>query len=141
MPPLRRHRPLLLSLAFVASLLLSLLPTAGRLYQAFDPDPLASGWRAFCTAQGLALRPVDLLATLAGQNSDDSERGGSGHAGDDCPYCPVLASAGMPAIPALAALPPAAHDAAVAARPQPRLADRHRIGCEPRGPPVAIFAT
>lgn len=141
MSPLRRHRPLLLSLAFAASLLLSLLPTAGRLYQAFDPDPLASGWRALCTAQGLALRPVDPIAALAGEERSGGQRGGSGHPGDDCPYCPVLASVSMPALLVLPAFPAHVDEAAVAVRPQPRLPERRRPGCEPRGPPVTVSAT
>ena len=54
-----------LSLALAAGLLLTLLPTLGRLQRALNPDPLASGWTALCTMGGLATLPSDLIAAAA----------------------------------------------------------------------------
>lgn len=80
-----------LSLALVAGLLLTLLPTFGRLQRALDPDPLAAGWTALCTMGGLATLPSDLLGKQ-GAAGDSRNRG---QAGDDCPYCPLLGTIGL----------------------------------------------
>lgn len=144
MSPLRRQRPLLLSLAFAASLLLALLPTVGRLQQALDPDPLASGWNAMCTMRGLVVLPAplqDLFAAVdvaaAGKHGDRSR---GDHAGDDCPYCPLLTAVVLLAGILLAWLLPRLHDASFAQQRGSRRLDRHLLGLGPRGPPQTRIA-
>lgn len=140
MSPLRRPRPWLWSLAFTASLLLALLPTAGRLHRALNADASAPAMQAFCSVQGLVLRPpiVDQAAIDPGQPS-----GGRSPApanGDDCAYCPLLATTGLPAVasPVLPPLPPMA--AVFPPRLVRRAVDRHPIGQGPRGPPARSAA-
>ena len=139
MSPLRRPRPLLWSLAFTASLLLALLPAAGRLYRAGTFDPPAPALQAFCTAAGLALRsPAPRIAGDAVH--PHGEGAPAGEAGDDCAYCPLLATTGLPAIasPMLPPLPPMA--AVFPPRLVRRAVDRHPIGQGPRGPPARFAA-
>jgi len=139
MSPLRRPRPLLWSLAFTASLLLVLLPAAGRLYRAGTADPLAPALQAFCTADGLALRsPAPQIVGDAGRPHGDGAP--AGEAGDDCAYCPLLATTGLPAVasPVLPPLPPMA--VAFPPRLARRAVDRHPIGQGPRGPPARFAA-
>lgn len=141
MSPLRRPRPLLWSLAFTASLLLALLPAAGRLHRAFDAEALAPAMQAFCTAQGLVLRPpivdpaiIDPVAVDVGH--PPGGRSPAPAAGDDCAYCPLLATTGLPAVasPVLPPLPPMA--VVFPPRFVRRAFDRHPIGQGPRGPPA-----
>lgn len=148
MSPLRRQRPLLLSLAFAASLLLSLLPTVGRLQQALDPDPLASGWNAMCTMRGLVVLPAplqDLFAAVdvAAGDAAAGERGDRSRGdktGDDCPYCPLLTAVVLLAGILLAWLLPRLHDASFAQRRGSRSLDRYLLGLGPRGPPQTRIA-
>lgn len=145
MSPLRRPRPLLWSLAFTASLLLALLPAAGRLHRALDAEVSAPAMQAFCTAQGLVLRPtivdpamVDPAIVDPGHPHGEGPSGGD--AGDDCAYCPLLATTGLPAVasPVLPPLPPMA--AVFPPRLVRRAVDRHPIGQGPRGPPARFAA-
>ncbi len=124
-----------LSLALAAGLLLTLLPTLGRLQRALNPDPLASGWTALCTMGGLATLPSDLADAATG-----TDRGNRGQAGDDCPYCPLLASVSLLGGLLLAWLLPRLP--AVAVRPSPataRIAAWHPCGLGSRGPPLAAI--
>ena len=126
-----------LSLALAAGLLLTLLPTLGRLQRALNPDPLASGWTALCTMGGLATLPSDLIAAAA----NGGDRGNRGQAGDDCPYCPLLASVSLlgglllawllPRLPITPAHPP---------RVATRIVAWHPCGLGSRGPPRALIA-
>ena len=140
MSPLRRPRPLLWSLAFTASLLLALLPAAGRLHRAFDADISATAMQAFCTAQGLVLRPSIVDPAIVDPAHPPDAPSPAPATGDDCAYCPLLATTGLPAIasPMLPPLPP------MAAVFPPRLVrcavDRHPIGQGPRGPPARFAA-
>ncbi|MEQ1511126.1 MAG: DUF2946 family protein [Lysobacteraceae bacterium] len=143
MSPLRRQRPLLLSLAFAASLLLSLLPTVGRLQQALDPDPLASAWNVMCTMRGLVVLPAPLQDLFAGTDAAAGERGDrsrGGHSDDDCPYCPLLSATVLLAGLLLAWLLPRPHDARFAQRRGSRCLGRHLLGLGPRGPPQTRIA-
>lgn len=143
MSPLRRQRPLLLSLAFAASLLLSLLPTIGRLHQASTPDPLSSAWNAMCTMRGLAVLPAPLQDLFAGTDAAAGERGDRSrgdHAGDDCPYCPLLTAVVLLAGLLLAWLLPRSHDASFAQRRDLHSLGRYLLGLGPRGPPQTRIA-
>ncbi len=144
MSPLRRQRPLLLSLAFAASLLLSLLPTIGRLHQASTPDPLASGWNAMCTMRGLVVLPAPLQDLFAGVDAaaarERADRSRGEHAGDDCPYCPLLTAVVLLAGILLAWLLPSLHDASFAQRRDSHSLERHLLGLGPRGPPQTRIA-
>lgn len=135
MSPLRRPRPLLWSLAFTASLLLALLPAAGRLHRALDAEVSAPAMQAFCSAQGLVLRPP-----IVDPGHPSGGRSPAPAAGDDCAYCPLLATTGLPAVvsPVLPPLPPMA--AVFPPRFVRRAVDRHPIGQGPRGPPARIAA-
>jgi hypothetical protein len=139
MSPLRRPRPLLWSLAFTASLLLALLPAAGRLHRAFDAEASAPAMQAFCSAQGLVLRgPMSSLADETGRLPGKGAP--AGETGDDCAYCPLLATTGLPALasPVLPPLPPMA--TVFAPQDSRRTGDRHPIGQGARGPPARFAA-
>jgi len=133
---LRRPYPLLSALAFTAALLLALLPTMGRLHRGLDSDPLAPGWEALCTTQGLVLRWVDPTGTT----DAPSQGAPTQHAGDDCPYCPLLATLKplSPTASNWAALAPAPIHAP---RRSAALSGKPRVtGWSPRGPPLLIGA-
>lgn len=144
MSPLRRQRPLLLSLAFAASLLLALLPTIGRLQQVLDPDPLASGWNAMCTMRGLVVLPAplqDLFAAVdAAAMGERGDRSRGDQTGDDCPYCPLLTAVVLLAGILRAWLLPRLHDAGFARRRNSHNLDWSLLGLGPRGPPQARLA-
>ena len=95
---LRRPYPLLSAMALAAALLLALLPSLGRLHRGLDHNPLAPGWVALCTSQGLVLRWVD----PTGQSDGGDPSVPTQHAGDECPYCPLLATSRLPAVGNLA---------------------------------------
>lgn len=128
----RRRHGLLLSLAFAGSLLLALVPSLGRLHQAFAQDPLANPFGQFCSTDGLVAR-ADLSRWLAGNAGDPAPRAPA----DDCDYCPLLVAPALPVaglpVPPAQPLP----QARAALRVQPRLPQRHLIGWSPRGPPVS----
>lgn len=120
-------------LAFVAVLLLALLPTVGRIAQARDaghgPAPT---WAELCTVQGLrmVLLPAPPHQSPAPAPTPDP------HAGADCEYCPLLAVAVAPVVGALSVPPPAlppvlCTSPASVARTQP-----HPCGLGSRGPPL-----
>lgn len=139
MMPLRRPHRVLLALAFTASLLLSLVPTIGRLHRALDADGALLDAHAFCTTQGLAYRSADTVGDAFAGIADPKpqpRRGDPAPDGDDCAYCPLLATTGLPAM--VVSLPPRLPPLAVsfASRPQPALRDRHLLGWAPRGPPM-----
>lgn len=140
MSPLRRPRPLLWSLAFMASLLLALLPAAGRLHRAFDAEASAPAMQAFCSAQGLVLRSPVVDPAAVDPAHPPGERSPAPATGDDCAYCPLLATTGLPALvsPVLPPLPPMA--VVFPPRDSRRTGDRHPIGQGPRGPPTRFAA-
>ena len=107
MMPLRRPHRVLLALAFTASLLLSLVPTIGRLHRALDADGALLDARAFCTTEGLAYRSADAVRDALSAITDPKpqpRRGDPAPDGDDCAYCPLLATTGLPTM--VVALPP-----------------------------------
>lgn len=118
-------------LAFVAVLLLALLPTVGRIAQARAPGhDVSPAWAELCTVQGL--RTV-LLAAPAQQSPAPAP---DPHAGADCDYCPLLAAAVSPVVGSISVPPPALPPAlctspASVARTQP-----HPCGLGSRGPPA-----
>ena len=128
----RRCHRLLLSLAFAGSLLLALVPSIGRMYQAFAQDPLASPLGLFCSSDGL-VTAADLPHWRAGDAGDPAPRAPA----DDCAYCPLLVSPALPlaglSVPPAQPLP----QTRAALRVQPRLPHRHLMGWAPRGPPMS----
>lgn len=140
MSPLRRQRPLLLSLAFAASLLLSLLPTVGRLHQALNPDPLAAGWNAMCTLRGLAMVQVRLPQTVAGVDAASGEPGDGDPSAGECPYCPLLTAIALLGGLIWARLRLRLPEATPAQCPGPHGHHRHLRGLGPRGPPQTRIA-
>ncbi len=140
MSPLRRQRPLLLSLAFAASLLLSLLPTVGRLHQALNPDPLAAGWNAMCTLRGLAMVQVRLPQTVEGVDAASGERGDADPSAGECPYCPLLTAIALVGGLMLARLWLRLPEAAPAQCLGPHGHHRYLRGLGPRGPPQTRIA-
>lgn len=141
MSPLRRQRPLLLLLAFAASLLLSLLPTVGRLHQALNSDPLLPGWNAMCTMRGLMVAPAPLLEWFSGGDAAARGRGQPDHqASDECPYCPLLAAAALLVGTSPVWMSPRVDGATFLQRRHLHGLDRHFLGLGPRGPPLARIA-
>jgi hypothetical protein len=128
----RRFQRGWLALALTAGLLLTLLPTLGRLQRALNPDPLAAGWAALCTMGGLATLPSDAFGATG-----NGDRGNRGQAGDDCPYCPLLATISLLGGLLLAWLLPCLF--ALGLRPPVRVLVRatwHPCGLGSRGPPL-----
>lgn len=74
---------LFLHLALLATTLLAVVPTAGRLLGGDG----AGNWVALCTATGLTL--VDLDALDAAKPGSEP---GRSHSAEDCAYCPLGAS-------------------------------------------------
>lgn len=112
-----RSRPFA-HLAVLAMLLLSLLPTAGRLYRAAPTAENGAlqaalvspnGFGAICSSRGLAydaalaareaalFDSVDSIAVADDGTAGDRRDGGmpSPHADDDCDYCAVAASTAL----------------------------------------------
>jgi hypothetical protein len=140
MKSFRRPHRWLSRLALAASLLLSLLPTVGRLQQAFAQEAQSDAALAMCTVRGLEYLPVSRVDPLsADRPTPQRDPAPAGH-GDDCAYCPLLASLDLPAPP------PMAHPASMSSTDDLRsLSDRgvsaaHRMGLGPRGPPSMVFA-
>lgn len=140
MTALRRPHRWLSTLALAASLLLSLLPTAGRLQQALAQearDPLSL---AMCTVRGLEYLPASRADVLpVDPQAPPGDPAPASHR-DDCAYCPLLTSLDLPAPPAMA--PGASVSSSDDLRsPSDRgVAAAHRMGLGPRGPPVMVFA-
>ena len=127
-------------LALVAMLLLATLPTFGRLLGASGDaahESTQSAWTAMCTAAGLehAALPVTRDPAAA---VDQGGTPAAPHHGDDCAYCPLLASVVF-ALATLALVLPQHLPSClctwhrVAARAIP-----HPCGLGSRGPPVAL---
>ncbi|MFZ5638388.1 MAG: DUF2946 family protein [Pseudomonadota bacterium] len=121
--------------AFLAILLLSLLPTAGRLREAFAPGTQVAAL-AMCTAQGLAYRPISAIDGLrvADPLAPDERREPATQGDGDCAYCPLLASLDLPA-PTAACPPPILPVVARSRSSASRAGTDARIGLGPRGPP------
>ena len=112
-------------LAFVAALLLALLPTVGRIAQARAAGhDAAPAWVELCTVQGL--RTVLLPASPAPDP----------HAGVDCEYCPLLAAAVAPVVGALSVPPPALPPALCTSPAPVTRTQPHPCGLGSRGPPL-----
>lgn len=131
-------------LALVATLLLVLLPTLGRL-AAHAPDAPQPGWNAMCTAAGLELVASKTAARPAGPAIRSESQG---HAHDspaphrhddaDCDYCPLLASLLAAASCALLLLSQTLRTAVSGLRLVFHRAAFHPCGLGSRGPPIAL---
>ena len=124
-----------LALALAAAMLLSLLPTVGRLAQAAAPthephDGIAAV--ALCTVQGL--RRIALPPALA--QKPPRPEAPAPHPAQDCDYCPLLAGLVALAIVALALWPPALPVPLERFRDAHRIAAHHPSGLGSRGPPL-----
>lgn len=141
----RRRRPLLLTLAFIASLLLSLLPTLGRLQQAFAAADAGGNLLAICTTRGLEFQvagfvvdaawAADRTSAEALASDPSGKRGGHAPQGDDCAYCPLLAALDLPVSPVsgLRAVP--LRQTVLSLQAAPRISVQRFAGLGARGPP------
>lgn len=136
----RRPHRWVSALALAASLLLSLLPATGRLQQAFAREAQSDVALAMCTVRGLeyvSASRVDALSVDLPTPQGDPEPAGHG---DDCAYCPLLASLDLPAPPAMAN-PTSVSSSDDLRSPSDRgVSAAHRMGLGPRGPPSMVFA-
>lgn len=132
-------------LALLAALLLALVPTLGRLAQASTASraaPVAQqALAALCTMEGMkqVALPVLAAASTHAHLRHDVPAPMPHHpndAGQDCDYCPLLASLVVLAVIALGLWPRPASACSVAARPAIRVARRHPSGLGSRGPPL-----
>ena len=140
MKSFRRPHRWLSALALAASLLLSLLPAAGRLQQAFAQEVQSDTALAMCTARGLEYVPASRADVLpADPRSPQGDPAPAGH-GDDCAYCPLLASLDLPAPPAMADAASASSSDDLRSPSDRGVSAAHRIGLGPRGPPSMVFA-
>ena len=131
---LRRLPPLLPALALVAALLLALLPSVGRLYQAAQsapPDTIA-----LCTVEGFkqAAAPLWALADAAAHHRNP----GGEPSAHDCDYCPLLSGLVVLAFIALAFWPLATFSPRRIEAASPRVGRRHPCGLGSRGPPAGF---
>ena len=118
--------------ALVAAMLLSLLPTIGRIAQAQAPVHAGIAEVALCTVQGL--KQVALpLATSASLQQPDAPAPRPAH---DCDYCPLLAGLVALAVVTLLLWPQALPAPATHFRDARRIATRHPSGLGSRGPPL-----
>ncbi len=133
-------------LALLAAVLLSTLPTLGRLQQALHMAGAAARTEALCTVRGLEHvslpDAVGLSPAEAGQGEvDGDDDGPARHASDDCTYCPLLSGLLLPSL-ALSGLPwlPTASDRAW---PLPASAPFTISipGLGSRGPPALLAAS
>ena len=129
-PAFRRRMSLL---ALAAALLLLLVPTVGRLLAASEAqrDGL---WAQMCTAAGLSWVELGPAPALQPEPHASHHEGGMS-AGEDCAYCPLLATM---LVFAVALWPALLHTPAPRRRPRrtrlPRL--WHPCGLGSRGPPA-----
>lgn len=118
-------------LALAAMLLLALLPTFGRLAQAWQ-GAAADAWTQLCTVSGMKL--VKLPVSFGHPDVPAPDHGG---AGADCDYCPLLgnlvATVAALLLVALGFAPPAPSPRRTAA---PRRFP-HPTGLGSRGPPAS----
>jgi hypothetical protein len=121
-------------LAFVAVLLLALLPTVGRIAQAQAPagHEVAPTWAALCTVQGL--RTV-LLPASPHESPSPAPTPGP-HAGADCEYCPLLAGTVAPVVGSISVPPPALSPALCTSPDSVTRTQPHPCGLGSRGPPL-----
>lgn len=99
-------------LALLAAVLLSTLPTLGRLQQALHATDVAAPTVALCTMRGL--ERVSLADAIGfplhgtGHADDNGDGDQPGHVQDDCAYCPLLSGLLLPtlAMSGLAWIPP-----------------------------------
>lgn len=135
-----------LPLALLAALLLALVPTLGRLAQAASAARAIPVTQpaivALCTIQGMkqvALPVLAAAATHAHLRHDapaPMPHHPQGDAGQDCDYCPLLASLTALAAIALGLWPRPASALSMAPRAAIRVARRHPSGLGSRGPPA-----
>lgn len=143
-------------LALVAMLLLSCLPTLGRLAgtPAVPGASAAAGgvWAQICTIAGLKLvkiAPGDAAPLAFDRTALDQHASGELGApppahgdgmspGQDCGYCPLLASLLAVLLWAMLALPQPVHRARNRACPVPCWKFRHPSGLGSRGPPLPL---
>src|SRR5690606_4974871 len=120
-------------LAFVAVLLLALLPTVGRIAQARGAGHHAAPvWAELCTVQGLrtVLLPASPHQSPAPTPVPDPP------AGADREYCPLLAGALAPVVAALSVPPPALPPALCTSSIPATRTGPHPCGLGSRGPPT-----
>ncbi len=124
-------------LALAAVLLLALLPTFGRLAEFTRHQASMSPVTVMlCTLEGM--KPVTMpLATLAqGDESPATPHHPGAGNGEDCHYCPLLASLVALAFVALGLWPSPAPRGNAIGCAGPRIAQRHPSGLGSRGPPM-----
>jgi hypothetical protein len=136
----RRPHRWLSALALAASLLLSLLPAAGRLQQAFAWEAQDDTVLAMCTVRGLEYLPASRVDGLSADQSAPQGDPGSASHRDDCAYCPLLSALDVPAPPAMANPVPASSSDDLRSPSDRGVFAAHRMGLGPRGPPPMVFA-
>lgn len=134
MSNLLRHR-LLPHLALLAALLLALVPTFGRLYQADQAAHASPTLVALCTAGGLTRSVLALPAPQPALGQDQGAPAPADHF--DCDYCPLLGGllSPLPPLPAVALRLCRGSPAVVIA--SARIDSGHPSGLGSRGPPAA----
>lgn len=136
----RRPHRWLSALALAASLLLSLLPAAGRLQQAFAQEAQSDVALAMCTARGMEYLPASHVDALsADQPTPQGDPEPAGH-GDDCAYCPLLASLDLPAPSAMADAASVSSSDDLRSPSDRGVSAVHPVGLGPRGPPAMVLA-
>ena len=133
-------------LALLAALLLALLPTLGRLAQASTAPHTASiaqqALTALCTMEGMKQVALPVLAAASTHAHLQHDAPApmphhpQGDAGQECDYCPLLASLVALAAIALGLWPRPASALSMAPRAAIRVAHRHPSGLGSRGPPA-----
>lgn len=141
---LHRH-PWFTQLALLAAVLLSTLPTLGRLQQALHTTTAVAPTVALCTMRGL--EHVSLADAIGrpladpGHADDNGDGDHPGHVQDDCAYCPLLSGLLLPtlAVPGLAWIPPSTGRAWQ--RPDVAPLATAIPGLGSRGPPALLAAS
>ncbi len=133
-------------LALLAALLLALVPTLGRLTQAsatpHAASPAQEALAALCTMEGMKQVALPVLAAASAHAHMPHDAPApmphhpQGDAGQDCDYCPLLASLVALAAIALGLWPRPDSSISITARPAIRVAHRHPSGLGSRGPPA-----
>ncbi|MGY0505874.1 DUF2946 family protein [Luteimonas sp. e5] len=119
--------------ALLAALLLALVPSIGRLHQAFATADAAMPTMAMCTMDGM--REVALPAWAVADPAAEADTPDVPRSAHDCDYCPLLA--GLLGVQPLdpAAWLPSAFTGLLPLRDAPRVGMRHPSGLGSRGPP------
>ncbi|GAB3342720.1 DUF2946 family protein [Marilutibacter aestuarii] len=134
----------MLRLAFVATLLLVLLPTFGRLAESRVQTDGSNGadahWTAICTVAGIQYiaLPDALAAPGHAGAGAHSGKGTPAHPGADCDYCPLLASLLVVALCWAILGPQGQRAIPTVPAPSARRWQRHPCGLGSRGPPIAL---